>query len=139
MGVINRNDIPGRDKFISIIEKYRANGNNRLANMYVIPNRYTRSHGLVGVLVEMFDGSTWTTAIRLKDIDKLYQDGRIAVINMALLDEGVDIWAPDLSVRWLIVLRKQMKYPLIVNISQAIADNIILETKQAREKYSLFM
>ena len=139
MGGLGRNDIPGRDKFISIIEKYRQPGNNRIANMYVIPCKYTRSHGLVGAFVEMFDGSTWTTAVRLKDIYKLYNDGKIAVINMSILDEGVDIWTPDLKTRWVIMMHKQMKYPPLVNINQAIADNIIYETEQVKNRYGLFV
>ena len=138
MGGLGRNDIPGRDKFISIIEKYRTPGNNRLANVYIVPCKYTRSHGLVGALVEMFDGATWTTAVRLKDVYKLYKEGKIAVINMSLLQEGVDIWTPDLSTRWIIMLHKNIKYPPLVNINQAISDNIIYETKEIRARYNLF-
>lgn len=138
MGGLGRNDIPGKDKFLAIIEKYRQPGNTRLANMYIIPCKYTRSHGLVGALVEMFDGATWVTAVRLKDVYKLFQEGKIHVINMSLLQDGVEIWTPDLTTRWFIILRKQMKYPAIININQAIADNVVYELEQVRLQYNLY-
>lgn len=138
MGRFRQNGVPGKDKFIGIIEKYKKPDTTKLANMYVIPCEYTHTHGLVAVIVESYDRTTWFTTVRLKDLIQLQKENRIFVINMRLTPEAADIWTPDLNVRHMYLIIRDIKYPALDLISSTVSNHIIEIAKREQNNYNLF-
>lgn len=122
MGTLN--GVPGKDKFISEVEKLRRPGQNHKANICVVFCNETRNTGLVGAIVEQLDGTVQVTCIRLKDLIELQRENKIYVTNMRLAPEAAEIWTYDLRVVWMYLLYKHIKYPRLSSINAVMAHKI---------------
>ena len=122
MGTLN--GVPGKDKFISEIEKFRRPGQNHKANICVVFCNETRNTGLVGAIVEQLDGTVQVTCVRLRDLIELQRENKVYITNMRLAPEAIEIWTYDLKTVWVYLLYKQIKYPRLQSISPVISHKI---------------
>ena len=138
MGVTYVTGVPGKDRFISEIEKYRKPGQTRRANVCAIFCEETRKYGIVGAIVQQLDGRIQISCIRLKDLITLHKENKIYVTNIRLAPEAVEIWTCDLSTRWVYLLYKDIKYMNLARIGALVAQKAKDTANDECLKYNVF-
>lgn len=123
MNLFKRNTVPGKTKIYKTVEKYRKPGQIYKAPATVVVLPDTEKTGMVGVIVNSFDGIPWLFIARLKDMYELHQENKLSVVNMNINKNEILIKGLGPSGMEFTFFKKAIKNPNINIIHESYVQN----------------